>query len=68
MEEIDIEQYKFEHGGYTPEEVQEMIDYQVKKMREQKNKETREVTCKTYERAQSKLNKNVDNWFGIDRR
>lgn len=59
---IDIEKYKNEHGGYTPQQIQEMIDYQNKNRN--KNKEQREITSSTYKRAQSKLQKNVNSWFG----
>lgn len=51
-----------EHGGYTPEQVQEMIDYQ-NKMRS-KIKKPREITSSTYERAINKTNKTVSSFVG----
>ena len=58
----DLETYKNEHGGYTPQQIQEMIDYQ-NKMRN-KIKEPREITSSTYKRAMNKTNKKVSSFVG----
>ena len=60
--------YLFE-CGFTEKEVEQKLaerDY----LAEQnlKNKEPREITSSTYIRAQNRLKKEVEDWFGVGRR
>lgn len=53
------------NGGITPREYIDMIKYQRSRMSQ--NREQREITSSTYKRAQNRLQRNVDSWFGIGR-
>lgn len=53
-------------GGVTPQDYIDMVKYQRNRMKQ--NKAQREITSGTYKRAQNKLQKDINNWFGIGRR
>ena len=57
---------KSKAGGITPQDYIDMVKYQRNKMKQ--NKAQREITSSTYKKAQNKLQKDIDNWFGIGRR
>ena len=62
---------RYQDDGFTQDEI-EKIWQQTLKTREQMklnlNREPREITSSTYERAQNKLNQKVNDWFGLNRR
>jgi len=56
-----LERYKNEHGGFTPQQIKEQIEY-FNRMKNRNNQ--REITSSTYERAQRRTQRNLNSWFG----
>lgn len=53
-------------GGVKPQDYIDMVKYQRNRMKQSKTQ--REITSSTYKKSQNRLQKNINNWFGIGRR
>lgn len=62
---------RYQNDGFTQDEIEKIWQRTLKTREQMKlnlNREPREITSSTYERAQNKLNKKVNDWFGLNRR
>ena len=62
---------RYQNDGFTQDEIEKIWQRTLKTREQMKlnlNREPREITSSTYERAQNKLNQKVNDWFGLNRR
>ena len=62
---------RYQDDGFTQDEIEKIWQRTLKTREQMKlnlNREPREITSSTYERAQNKLNQKVNDWFGLNRR